>query len=73
MNKGNCICCGENQTKIGWAYCQNCIDNMEDEDEDFDEERFEENRIEEKLSNCSCGAYCLSNDGKLIKVADCCC
>lgn len=61
----------------------------EDEDDDrwFDEltpeekqayledEREEalEREIEEKLSDCHCGAYQLSKKGTLIKVADCCC
>jgi hypothetical protein len=57
MNKGNCICCGENQTKIGWTYCDSCISDFEDDDDDsFDQEQNEERRIEEVLSNCTCGA-----------------
>ena len=73
---GNCICCGRNNTRYGYTYCDECIDDFQDDDndsDDFDQERFEENKIQEILRNCNCGAYYLSNEGKLMMCADCDC
>ena len=51
-------------------------DEVEDDRDLYDEDYYEEQRerdIEQKLSECKCGAYQLSKKGELIKVADCCC
>ena len=51
-------------------------DEAEDDRDLYDEDYYEEQRerdIEQKLSECECGAYQLSKKGELIKVADCCC
>ena len=73
----SCVSCGEQfmgeQKAIFCPYCES--EEFEDDDgrdEDFYQEQ-RERELEERASNCSCGAWQMAKNGEVIHVADCCC
>jgi hypothetical protein len=52
-----------------------------DDDEDYDDDYYDddyyqerrEEELQERASNCTCGAWRMSKTGEVFHVADCCC
>jgi hypothetical protein len=47
------------------------FDDYFDDDDDYMERHEEE--MQERASNCTCGAWKMSKNGEVFHVADCCC